>query len=206
MKLAQCISEFIFPTENHLVICSAHERKAPGHLKVGHISALTTHFPFSNTGVKSLIFFSSPSTSPISLPADLFQWALSLSLFFAISLLCLSVVLSWICKRQCVWLSIKLTEPADEQGILAVPVFMSMCVRGNHVGVCTRICVCAHRYVCTHMCWHIHMSMCCCFLSLCKHVEVKPISSSTIPGGLISAPFLDSLMGWWVFQFLDLAA
>lgn len=48
MKLVQCISEFIFPTENHMVICSAHERKAAGHLKVGCISLLTSHFPLSN--------------------------------------------------------------------------------------------------------------------------------------------------------------
>lgn len=91
MKLAQCITGFIFPTENHLVIASAHERKAPGHLKVEHISSLTVHFPFSNTGVKSLIFLSTslcyinpnlpphpptPNPLPTPPPPDLFLHSL----------------------------------------------------------------------------------------------------------------------------------
>lgn len=67
MKLAQCISEFISPSENHSVICSAHERKPPGHLKVGPGSVLAMHFSlffffFPNTGVKSLILFCPPAS------------------------------------------------------------------------------------------------------------------------------------------------
>lgn len=51
------MSEFIFPTENHMVICSAHKRKAAGHLKVDHDSMLTMHFPFLNIRVKGIDFF-----------------------------------------------------------------------------------------------------------------------------------------------------
>lgn len=120
-----------FPTENHLVICSAHERKAPGHLKVGHIPALHMHFPFSNTGVKSLIFC--PPPSPVSPPADLFLCSL-----FRSPLLCLSVLFSWICRRQCLWLPIKLKKAADKLGILMVSGFVWMSLE----------CVCN---ICTHI-------------------------------------------------------
>lgn len=145
MKLVQCISEFIFPTENHLVICSAHERKAPGHLKVDHISALTMHFPFLNIGVKSLIFL---STSLFCIPPCRLipVFSLSLSLSF-----CLYVLLSWIFKSQCVGLSIKLSEPAHEQGIPSVPVFMWVYVWKN-VGIFACICVCGHKGMFAHTC------------------------------------------------------
>lgn len=75
------MSEFIFPTENHMVICSAHKRKAAGHLKVDHDSMLTMHFPFLNTRVKGIDFFVQPTSS---YSANLCLSFISLTLVFRI--------------------------------------------------------------------------------------------------------------------------
>lgn len=156
MKLAQCISEFIFPTENHLVIRSAHEREAPGHLKVGPHLYAHHALPFFKHSSKIIDSFF--AHLPLLYSAlQTYSSVLSLHLSSSIYLCC-----SAACVRGSVfWLPIKLRKPADEQVIFIVQVIMLICVWKN-VGM--------HAYICIHVC--IDMSAHTCLPAHKRHAAV----------------------------------
>lgn len=130
-----------FPTENHLVICCAHERKASGHLKVGpHLwLSLTIRFPFFKH--RSQIIDSFLSTSLSSIPPCRL-----------IPLFSLSVSLPLCCSAEFV--------RGSEFGSPLNLVSQQMS-NASSLCQCLCECVCKHVGMCTHASACAHGARCC---------------------------------------------
>lgn len=116
------------PTENHVVICSAHKKEVSEHLKVGtHPCAHHALAFFPTIAVKSsvLLLPTSRSWFPPCRRSSVFSLPPSVFVF--------------LCKRQCVWLTFRFYEPAEER---EHPHYSNVCACR---GMCrTYLCMCVY--------------------------------------------------------------